>query len=270
MKWTPEADAALKKVPFFVRKRVRAKVEALAAESGGQEVTIDDMHAARKQYLTRMEEDVKGYRIDSCFGPGGCPNRANDSLNLVRDLEALFRKEDLLGFLKQQVAGSLKFHHEFSVSISDCPNACSQPQIRDIGIIGAAWPEVSDQACSMCGQCVDACREGAVLLDEDLEKPIVAWEKCLSCGKCTAACPTGALSIGGRGFRVLLGGKLGRHPRLASELPGVYTEDEVLKIVKACIAFYKQHSKNGMRFAELAARDWDGLMTHLKPVLKSR
>ncbi len=31
MKWTPEAEKAVKKVPFFVRKRVRARVEKEAA-----------------------------------------------------------------------------------------------------------------------------------------------------------------------------------------------------------------------------------------------
>jgi len=31
MKWTDEAEAALKKVPFFVRKKVRTRVEKEAA-----------------------------------------------------------------------------------------------------------------------------------------------------------------------------------------------------------------------------------------------
>ena len=35
MKWTPEAAAAIKKVPFFVRKKVRARVETEAASAGG-------------------------------------------------------------------------------------------------------------------------------------------------------------------------------------------------------------------------------------------
>jgi dissimilatory sulfite reductase (desulfoviridin) alpha/beta subunit len=50
---------------------------------------------------------------------------------------------------------------------------------------------------------------------------------------------------------VLLGGKLGRHPRLARELPGIYSADRVLGIVGDCLAFYKAHSRHGERFAEL-------------------
>jgi len=34
MEWTPEAEDAVKKVPFFVRKRVKARVEKEAREAG--------------------------------------------------------------------------------------------------------------------------------------------------------------------------------------------------------------------------------------------
>jgi len=34
MKWTPEAEVTIKKVPFFVRKKVRLRVEKEAAEAG--------------------------------------------------------------------------------------------------------------------------------------------------------------------------------------------------------------------------------------------
>lgn len=51
--------------------------------------------------------------------------------------------------------------------------------------------------------------------------------------------------------RVQLGGKLGRHPRLGMELPGVFAADEVLEIVGHCLGFYKQRSQDGERFATL-------------------
>jgi len=34
MKWAPEAEVAIKKVPFFVRKKVRARVENEATVAG--------------------------------------------------------------------------------------------------------------------------------------------------------------------------------------------------------------------------------------------
>ena len=255
MKWMPEAEEAIKKVPFFVRKRVRARVEKEAIEAGKQAVSLADVKATQARYLTSMSSEIKGYQIDTCFGPSGCPNRAIISDPLIAQIEADVAKEDLLGFLKQNVKGDLKFHHEFRITLADCPNACSQPQIKDIGIIGACAPVVTEEPCSMCEACVEACKEDAIFLDPEKDGPVVDNDPCLKCGKCMPVCPTGSLIEGQKGYRVQLGGKLGRHPRLARELPGVYDEEQVRQIVKDCIVFYKEHSKHGKRFAQILLPD---------------
>ncbi|MBW1903305.1 MAG: 4Fe-4S dicluster domain-containing protein, partial [Deltaproteobacteria bacterium] len=169
----------------------------------------------------------------------------------IKRIENIFRKEDILSLLKERVNGELKLHHEFRVTVSDCPNACSQPQIKDIGIIGACAPRVVDEECTLCNSCVDICKEEAITLDDSLSKPVIDLARCLKCGKCIEVCPTGAIAKGKTGFRVQLGGKLGRHPKLASELPGIYSENVVIEIVKACIRFYKENSRQGERFAEI-------------------
>ncbi len=46
--WTHEAEAMLKKVPFFVRGRVRANVEKYARERGHAEITADVLLSARE------------------------------------------------------------------------------------------------------------------------------------------------------------------------------------------------------------------------------
>ena len=251
MKWMPEAEEAIKKVPFFVRKRVRTRVENEAKEAGQQAVSFADVKATQARYLTSMSSEIKGYQIETCFGPSGCPNRAIISDRLVNQIEADVKKADLLGFLKQSVKGDLKFHHEFRITLADCPNACSQPQIKDIGIIGACAPVVTDEPCSLCEACVEACKEDAILLDPEKEVPLIDDNLCLKCGKCMPVCPTGTLAEGQKGFRVQLGGKLGRHPQLAKELPGVYSEEQVRQIIQDCIRFYKQHSQHGKRFAQI-------------------
>jgi dissimilatory sulfite reductase (desulfoviridin) alpha/beta subunit len=58
---------------------------------------------------------------------------------------------------------------------------------------------------------------------------------------------------GTKGYRVQLGGKLGRHPQLAKELPGIYSEQQVLEIVRDCLKFYKKNSTHGRRFSQILA-----------------
>lgn len=260
IKWDDDAQEAVKKVPFFVRKRVKGRVESYVAEAGRSRVTLQDVHDVKKRYLENMENEVRGYRVESCFGPQGCPNRAGPDEDLAARLEALLADKQLLDFLKRTVEGPLKFHHEFCVTIADCPNACSRPQIKDIGIIGAAVPEITDEACTMCGACVDACREGAVRLNETLQRPEIDRAKCLDCGQCADICPAQTITTEKRAYRVLLGGKLGRHPRLAEPLPGLYDAEEVLDIVDRCVDFYKKYSTGGKRFAQLYAESSDALM----------
>ncbi len=251
MRWTDEAEAAIKKVPFFVRKKVRARVEKAVDDAGRKTVTLAELKAVKARYLTNMSSEVKGYQLDTCFGPSGCPNRSVVSDTLNKKIEALLKAEDLLSFLKSTVNGELKFHHEFRIAMADCPNACSQVQIKDVGIIGAAMPMITDESCTLCNACVDQCREAAVLIDEEKEGVEIDYERCLACGKCIDVCPTGTISLNKKGFRVQLGGKLGRHPQLAKELPGIYSEDEVVDLVRRCIKFYKDNSRHGKRFAEI-------------------
>lgn len=260
MKWTQDAEDAIKKVPFFVRKRVRARVEKEAMAEGKKVVSLAEVKATQTRYLTNMKSEIKGYQIETCFGPSGCPNRAIISDDLVEQIETIVKGEDLLGFLEQRVKGDLKFHHEFRVTLADCPNACSQPQIKDIGIIGACLPGLTDEVCTLCDACVEACKEDAIRLDIKNPRPIIDDAKCLYCGHCIKACPTGTIDEGHKGYRIQLAGKLGRHPQLALELPGIYDESQVKKIVRDCLHFYKKNSKHGERFSQIfTAADFDTL-----------
>jgi dissimilatory sulfite reductase (desulfoviridin) alpha/beta subunit len=253
MKWSSEADKALKKVPFFVRKKVRQKVETYAKQKGEISIELSDVNELKEKFLSKggMEKEIKGYEVTTCFGGAGCPNIANSGTELAKDIEKIIKKEDIHSFLKNNVQGDLKFHHEFRVALADCPNACSRPQIVDIGIIGASVPGLSEEPCSLCMACVEACDENAISLIEEDEKPLFNYEKCVMCKKCIKACPTETIIEKKKGFRVLLGGRLGRHPRLAMEITDLKTHDQVIEIVKTCLKFYKKNSKNGQRFSHI-------------------
>ena len=159
MKWTRPAEEAISKVPFFVRKRVKKRVEEEAARSNSSEVRLEHVRLCQQRYLKNMEDEVKGYQLETCFGPNGCPNRVSRDGDMVQRLESILESCNFKEFLKERVKGPLKLHHEFRVTLSDCPNACSRPQIADIGLISACPPVISSAECTGCGECVTTCQE---------------------------------------------------------------------------------------------------------------
>jgi anaerobic sulfite reductase subunit C len=249
--WSSEAEKAISRVPFFVRRRVRRRVEAEARDAGAAQVNLEHVQACQQKFLRNMEAEVKGWQMETCFGVSDCPHRAVDPQSLVSDLEALLAGKNLREFLQARVNGPLKMHHEFRVSLSACPNACSRPQIVDIGLIGAVLPVVTSEPCSQCGQCVQVCKEDAVSLDGD--QVSLDLDACLKCGDCFKACPSGTLVAGASGFRVLLGGRLGRHPQLGRELPGILPASEIVPLVDRCLDHFMRHYQAGKRFGDMLA-----------------
>ena len=200
--------------------------------------------------------EIAGWRIETCKGPReGCANRAAPDDALAADLDALFRARDFGAGLRALVGAKLKRRHEFTVAIADCPNACSRPQIADLGLIGAAEPVVTNDQCHQCMGCVHACREGAVGHPGLL--PMINYERCVRCGSCCRVCLSGTLQVGRRGWRILLGGKLGRHPRLGAEVAGIYSRDGVLAAAACCIDFYLRRAGSGERLGDLLQRVGD-------------
>ena len=188
-KWNSDAEQAISRIPFFVRKKVKKRVEEEAARCGARVVSMEHVDACRKKFLNQMEKEVRGFQVENCFGTGGCPNRAVISDGLPEQVEFELARRDLSGFLKEKVKGPLKMHHEFRVSISDCPNSCSRPQIVDLGLIGACEPLITDTGCNECGACVDICKEGALSLHN--ECPEIDPSKCVRCGECIKSMPHG-------------------------------------------------------------------------------
>ena len=48
MKWSDEAETMLKKVPFFVRKKVRKNTETFARDNGASMVSIEVFRQAKE------------------------------------------------------------------------------------------------------------------------------------------------------------------------------------------------------------------------------
>jgi len=264
--WDRDAEQLLRRVPFFVRHRVRKKAEEDVTAAGRSRVTVVDLEESKKRQLQRLSEEVKGYTLETCFGGSGCHNAVVVSPELVSRLEELLERADLLSFLRNHLGEKLKLHHQFRVTLADCPNSCSQPQIKDIGIIGEAEVTCDPEACTGCGECAAACEDSAVTLEADRLVGIDC-ESCVRCGACARVCPTEALMTGRGSHRVLVGGKLGRHPQLARELARGLDADQVVALVSRIVEVYKANARKGERLGAVMNRiGWDDLRTRVLSV----
>ena len=160
-------------------------------------------------------------------------------------------------FLARHTGGVIRRHEAFGVSICGCANACANPHIADLGFIAVWRPELDPSRCLGAGACaknlpaapcLSACPEQAISLAG--QQPTVNRKICLDCGRCVKACPALALSSGPRGWRILVGGRLGRHPRLALPLPGIFQTQALPAALKACLELYMRHYTPGARFAQ--------------------
>ncbi|MCB2190613.1 MAG: 4Fe-4S binding protein [Deltaproteobacteria bacterium] len=262
--WAPEAAQALKGVPMLVRPLARRKVEERVRSEGRDQVSLADFAAAEARFRAVMgnksEKELASLMpaancpgaelvvLESCRAKlSGCPNALIDTDPWREALEDWLEANQVSERLRAKVQGDqVLFHHKLRLSLSGCPNGCSRPQIADLALVGTVSPLFEPDDCTACGACAAACPDGAIEVTE-----AVQWDpvRCLGCLGCTTCCPTGAVSLGPVGARVLMGGKLGRHPHLAQEAARVQSPAQVVEIMGQAIDDYIQNAPQGERFA---------------------
>jgi dissimilatory sulfite reductase (desulfoviridin) alpha/beta subunit len=188
---------------------------------------------------------LASHAIKICRGATGCPHAVRTQ-DPSAEFEAVLADSGWARFLTGQVR-PVRHHHQFRLAVSCCPNGCSQPHIADFALVATARIGVNAEACSACGQCLPACAEGALHLEQAIA---LDPSRCLGCAACAQVCPTSALQVRDTAYRVLLGGKLGRHPRLAHEL-GVFSLPEALTILQRTLDHLMGHYRPGLRLGEL-------------------
>ena len=168
------------------------------------------------------------------------------------DVEMILGQVEQSGWpasLRGAEPGAVNRHRKLGLSFSGCANGCSRPQIVDFGFIRACELEFNPDLCIHCGQCEDACPENALAMRP--EGPAFDVEACLNCGRCARACPEEALTLGRVGFRMLVGGRLGRRPRFGVELPGILPPEKAAAITAKAIGLYLRDRAPGQRLGDV-------------------
>lgn len=77
MIWEKEAEDAVKKVPFFVRKKVRSRVENYVADKGGDRVTLAHVQALKKSSSPKggWKMKLKGMMSPPVSAPTAAPTQ---------------------------------------------------------------------------------------------------------------------------------------------------------------------------------------------------
>lgn len=275
MEWEKSASLLLEKVPSFIQKTVREKVETLTREKGKALVTDVEVIAAReifmntrqgspkipahnpklsilRKYSKYFDEDGNPvfYQVKTCRGAEvNCPFLITDSNILAEKLRNKLKELRFTDKLTEKIEGQVLPHHTMKLAVSGCPNSCSMPQIKDFGV-HAIEPVFVDPDCKCieCMKCVETCREDAIKIEDG--KVTIDKEKCVHCGLCARVCPAGSIRAEEKKYRVMIGGKVGRHPRFALDLVPMADESAALKALSVCVDIILS-SKTEHRFRAL-------------------
>jgi ferredoxin len=201
MEWDKEASSRLEKIPVFVRRMARSKIEKRASEKGKSIVTLEDVEDAKSSFMgTGSVKSDKGvinanpfsldskagedkyeilkrskeyevedgypamYNIEICRGEDvECPFLIAGIKGLRQKMKDRLREIEFSKKLISRIDGKILPHQRLKIAIASCPNCCSMPQIRDFGVHVRATVSVDDDfECNGCGNCLRACKEGAI------------------------------------------------------------------------------------------------------------
>ncbi len=209
-------------------------------------VRIEDFQAVVKELeevdLSTGACGPRARVILACQGSSICPYGLVNTKEMAKKLD-------------KRIYGRGDLPHKFKVGICGCPNSCTKPQENDLGFMGTAQPvfDEVEGACIACGLCAEACRFGAITLDDE-GRPHIDLSKCISDGRCIHACPTGAIRAAKIGWRVFVGGRFGYKPQLGIPIMEFVPDDEVVDLAEKILLAYKNLGKKGERLRDVIER----------------
>jgi len=95
---------------------------------------------------------------------------------------------------------------------------------------------------------------------------LASWRRARGlCGACVGTCPSDLITEEWKGYKILVGGKIGKHPKLGVELTDAKSPQEAVAIFRKIINWAKQNTKTGERLG--ACLDRVGFEKFKKEVL---
>ncbi len=172
---------------------------------------------------------------DNGTPPGSCGPRVRNIISCPGNLECNYGIIDtygLAGILDKEFFGE-DMPVKIKFAVTGCPNACAKPQENDLGVMGILKPAIYTEDCTGCGTCTFMCPEKAIVVEDD--KARIIWDKCNLCGACVGTCPSDLISEEWKGYKLFVGGKIGKHPKLGMELTEAKSPEEAVVIFRKII-----------------------------------
>ena len=177
--------------------------------------------------------------IIACPGNASCRYGSIDTREIAEELDRRYFRLDTPYKVKMGVTG--------------CPNNCGKARESDIGVMGIRTPRWSAEACTDCGACVKLCPVQAITCEDD--QYLRDEEQCINCSVCSVLCPAKAWGPESTGYTLLIGGTLGKKPRLAVPLKeDIRTIEELFELIERTLQFYKEHGHPKERLGHLMNR----------------
>ena len=202
--------------------------------------------------IDEVEKVMPGANCGGC-GFAGCRNFADAAVK-APNLDSMFCPVGGNEVMKK-VAGILGYEVKEKapqVAVVRCNGSCAnRPRtnvydgVQSCRVKAALYS--GDTGCSYgcvgCGDCVEACKFGALSMDPETGLPVVDESKCTACGACVKACPKGVIELrnkGPRSMRVFVScvnkDKGGPHGAITVENNLAYIDFTKCKLCKKCVA----------------------------------
>ena len=225
-------------------------------EKGDGGLGLSSLTEEQIRLIERLVDEIPGqearyWSAKSCGGAVGCPLTLVDVRAAWQAVVAGIEASGLSEAQAARLKGPVLSHHRFKAAVAGCPNCCSEPQIKDFALVARALPTLGPGDCIQCGSCEAECEEGAVSIASGT--PAFDPSRCVGCGACADVCESEAI-VKVVGYDVLVGGRLGRRPRLAETIAEGVTLEEAIGILARCLSLLTSEGLPGERLGALLDR----------------